>query len=72
MEAPNDTITQQQEVKARQVLGRARRVIVERKDEARPTVRVELRYAGVVATLVDARHRSHHMQFNADTTQSDN
>jgi nucleotide-binding universal stress UspA family protein len=53
-EAPNDTITQEEEVKARRVLDRARRIVDEQKSEARPKVRVELRYAGVVATLVDA------------------
>jgi nucleotide-binding universal stress UspA family protein len=54
IEAPNSTITHEQEVKARQALGRARRIIDERTGEARPTVRDEIRYAGVVATLVDA------------------
>jgi nucleotide-binding universal stress UspA family protein len=53
-EAPNDTITQEGEVKARRVLDRARRIVDEQICEARPKVRVELRYAGVVATLVDA------------------
>jgi nucleotide-binding universal stress UspA family protein len=52
--APNDTITQAAEDKARQVLDRARRLIDERTGEARPNVRVEIRYAGVLATLVDA------------------
>jgi nucleotide-binding universal stress UspA family protein len=54
IEAPNDTITQEQEARARQVLDRAHRIIEGRNDEARPEVRVEVRYAGVLATLVDA------------------
>jgi nucleotide-binding universal stress UspA family protein len=54
MEAPNDTITQEQVVTGRQVLDRARRIVDEQKSEARPEVRIELRYAGVLATLVDA------------------
>src|ERR1700754_3099535 len=54
MEAPNDTITQEQEVNARQVLDRARVIAEDRTGEARPKVHVELRYAGVLATLVDA------------------
>ena len=53
-EAPNDTITGWQEVKARQAIERARRIIVEQKAEARPKVHVEIRYAGVLETLVDA------------------
>ena len=47
--APNDTITQEQEESSSQ----ARR-IVKRTGEAPPNVHAELRYAGVVATLVDA------------------
>src|SRR5215470_3595782 len=52
--APNNTITQEQEGKARQVLSRARRIVDEWKSEARPTVRTEFRYAGVVRSLVEA------------------
>ena len=52
--APNDTITQEQEDKARQILDQARRIVDERTAEAPPNVHAELRYAGVVATLVDA------------------
>ena len=52
--APNDTITQEQENKARQILDQARRIVDERTAEAPPNVHAELRYAGVVATLVDA------------------
>ena len=51
--APNDTITQQRK-KARQILDQARRIVDERTAEAPPNVHAELRYAGVVATLVDA------------------
>jgi nucleotide-binding universal stress UspA family protein len=53
-EAPNDTITQAQEVEARRVLDHARRIVDEWKSEARPRIRVEVRYAGIVETLVDA------------------
>lgn len=53
-EAPNDTITQGQEVTARQALNRAHRIVDERTGEAQVTVRVELRYTGVLETLVDA------------------
>jgi nucleotide-binding universal stress UspA family protein len=52
--APNDTITQEQEDKARQILDQARRIVDERTAEAPPNAHAELRYAGVVATLVDA------------------
>jgi nucleotide-binding universal stress UspA family protein len=54
IEAPNDTITQEQVVKARHLLDRARRIADERTGEAGPKVRAELRYAGVLAALVDA------------------
>lgn len=53
-EAPNDTITTRQEAKARQVLERARRAVDEQTGEARPDVRTEVRYAGVLEALVDA------------------
>jgi nucleotide-binding universal stress UspA family protein len=53
-EAPNDTITQAQEIKARQILDHARRIVNGVQGEARLKVRVEVRYAGVLATLVDA------------------
>jgi len=52
-EAPDGTITRWQEVKARQAIERARRIVVE-KAEPRPKVHVEVSYAGVLATLVDA------------------
>jgi nucleotide-binding universal stress UspA family protein len=57
--APNDTITQEQEAGARQVLDRARWIAEEQKSEARPGVRVEIRYARVLATLVDASRDAH-------------
>src|SRR5262249_10624166 len=53
-EAPNDTITHAQEDKARQALDEARRIVDETKSEARPEVRLEIRYAGGLSTLVDA------------------
>jgi nucleotide-binding universal stress UspA family protein len=53
-DAPDDTITGWQEVKARQAIERARRIVVEQKTESRPRVHVEVAYAGVLATLVDA------------------
>jgi nucleotide-binding universal stress UspA family protein len=53
-EAPNDTITQAQEDQARQVLDEAHRIVDEQTGEARPEVRGEIRYAGVLAALVDA------------------
>jgi nucleotide-binding universal stress UspA family protein len=52
--APNDTITQEQEARARQVLDRARQIGEEQKSEARPEIRVEIRYGRVLAALVDA------------------
>jgi nucleotide-binding universal stress UspA family protein len=53
-EAPNDTITQAQEIKARQLLDRARQIADDQRSEARPEFRTELRYAGVLEALVDA------------------
>jgi nucleotide-binding universal stress UspA family protein len=52
--APNDTITREQEIKARQILDQGRRVVDECTAEAPTDVQPELRYAGVTATLVDA------------------
>jgi nucleotide-binding universal stress UspA family protein len=52
--APNHTITQEQEVKARQILDQGRRIVDERTPGAPPNVLPELRYAGVTATLVEA------------------
>ena len=59
VEAPNDTITQAQEAAARRVLERALRIVDERMGEARLNVRVEIRYAAVVGTLVDASRDAH-------------
>jgi nucleotide-binding universal stress UspA family protein len=53
-EAPKYTITQAQEIKARQILDHARRIVNGVQGEARLKVCVEVRYAGVLATLVDA------------------
>jgi nucleotide-binding universal stress UspA family protein len=58
-ESPNDTITQAQEAEARRVLEQARRIVDERTGEARLKVRVEIRYAAVVGTLVDASRDAH-------------
>jgi len=58
-EAPNDTITHEQEVKARHVIDQARRIVDGVQGEARLKVRVEIRYAGVHATLVDASRDAH-------------
>jgi nucleotide-binding universal stress UspA family protein len=58
-EAPNDTITHEQEVKARHVIDQARRIVDGVQGEARLKVRVEIRYAGVLATLVDASRDAH-------------
>jgi nucleotide-binding universal stress UspA family protein len=56
--APNHTITQEQEVKARQILDQGRRIVDERTPEAPPNVQPELRYAGVTATLVEASNNA--------------
>jgi nucleotide-binding universal stress UspA family protein len=53
-DAPDDTITGWQEGKARQVIERARRTVVEQKTEPRPKVHVEVAYAAVLASLVEA------------------
>jgi nucleotide-binding universal stress UspA family protein len=58
-EAPNSTITHEQEVKARHVIDQARRIVDGVQGEARLKVRVEIRYAGVLATLVDASRDAH-------------
>jgi nucleotide-binding universal stress UspA family protein len=58
-DAPNDTITQEQEVEARHVIDQARRIVDGVQGEARLKVRVEIRYAGVLATLVDASRDAH-------------
>lgn len=52
--APNDTITQAQLDQARQIIDRARRVVDELPGEKPTDIHAEIRYAGVVPTLVDA------------------
>jgi nucleotide-binding universal stress UspA family protein len=56
--APNHTITQEQEVKARQILDQGRRIVDEWTPGAPPNVKPELRYAGVTATLVEASNNA--------------
>lgn len=52
--APNDTITQGQLDQARQIIDRARRVVDELPGEKPRDIYAEMRYAGVVPTLVEA------------------
>jgi nucleotide-binding universal stress UspA family protein len=52
--APNDTITQAQLNQARQIIDRARHVVDELPGEKPRDIHAEIRYAGVVPTLVDA------------------
>jgi nucleotide-binding universal stress UspA family protein len=52
--APNHTITQEEELRARQILKQARRIVEELAGEKRPDVHIQRQYAGVVPTLVDA------------------
>ena len=52
--APNHTITQGEELQARQILKQARQVIEELAGEKRPDIYTERVYDGVVPTLVDA------------------
>jgi nucleotide-binding universal stress UspA family protein len=52
--APNHTITQGEEHRARQILNQARRIVEESAGEKRPEIHTERQYAGVVPTLVDA------------------
>jgi nucleotide-binding universal stress UspA family protein len=52
--APNHTITQGEEHRARQILEKARQIVQERAGEERPDIHTERQYAGVVPTLVDA------------------
>ena len=52
--APNDTITQGQETRAREIFGRARRIVDELSADNPPNVYSELAYAAVVPALVDA------------------
>jgi nucleotide-binding universal stress UspA family protein len=52
--APNHTITQEEELRARQILKQARRIVEELAGEKRPDIHIERQDAGVVPTLVDA------------------
>jgi nucleotide-binding universal stress UspA family protein len=52
--APNHTITQAEEDKARGILKQARRIAEELAGEKRPDIQSQRQYAGVVPTLVDA------------------
>jgi nucleotide-binding universal stress UspA family protein len=52
--APNHTITQGEEDKARQILKEARQIVYESAAEKLPDIRSQRQYAGVVPTLVDA------------------
>jgi nucleotide-binding universal stress UspA family protein len=52
--APNHTITQGEELQARQILKQARRIVEELAGENPPDIHIERQYAGVVPTLVDA------------------
>jgi len=52
--APNHTITQGEELQARQILKQARRIVEELAGKKRPDIHIERQYAGVVPTLVDA------------------
>jgi nucleotide-binding universal stress UspA family protein len=52
--APNHTITQGEELRARQILKQAGRIVEELAGEKRPDIHIERQYAGVVPTLVEA------------------
>jgi nucleotide-binding universal stress UspA family protein len=52
--APNHTITQGEENKARGILKRASRIAQEPAGEKRPDIHSQRQYAGAVPTLVDA------------------
>jgi nucleotide-binding universal stress UspA family protein len=52
--APNHTITQGEELQARQILKQARQIVEELAGEKRPDIHIERQYVGVVPTLVDA------------------
>jgi nucleotide-binding universal stress UspA family protein len=56
--APDRTITQGEEHRARQTLGQARRIVEELAGEKRPDIQTERQYAGVVPTLVDASNHA--------------
>jgi nucleotide-binding universal stress UspA family protein len=52
--APNHTITQGEELRARQILKQARQIVEQQAGEKRPDIHTQRQYAGVVPTLVDA------------------
>jgi nucleotide-binding universal stress UspA family protein len=52
--APNHTITQDEELRARQILKEARRIVEQLAGEKRPDILTQRQYAGVVPTLVEA------------------
>ena len=55
--APNHTITQGEELRARQILKEARRIVEQLAGEKRPVIHTQRQYAGVVPTLVEASKR---------------
>ncbi|MDT5141530.1 MAG: hypothetical protein QOI79_862 [Mycobacterium sp.] len=52
--APNHTITQGEELRARQILKQAGRIVEQLAGEKRPDIHTQRQYAGVVPTLVEA------------------
>jgi nucleotide-binding universal stress UspA family protein len=52
--APNHTITQGEELRARQILKEARGIVEQLAGEKRPVIQAQRQYAGVVPTLVEA------------------
>jgi nucleotide-binding universal stress UspA family protein len=52
--APNHTITQGEELRARQILKEARRIVEQLAGEKLPDIHTQRQYAGVVPTLVEA------------------
>ena len=52
--APNHTITQGEELRARQILKEARGIVEQLAGEKRPVIHTQRQYAGVVPTLVEA------------------
>src|SRR3984893_873361 len=52
--APNHTITQGEELRARQILREAGRIVEQLASEKRPDIHTQRQYAGVVPTLVEA------------------
>jgi nucleotide-binding universal stress UspA family protein len=56
--APNHTITQEEELRARQILKQAGRLVEQPAGEKRPDVHPERQYGGVVPTLVEASNHA--------------